>query len=55
MPNGTFVPLTPDPIKETTFNDTTVKPGVRYAYVVVAVDRANNQSAPSNRVEEAGR
>ncbi len=55
LPDGAFVPLTPEPITDATFNDTTVKPGVRYAYVVVAVDTSKNRSAPSNRVEEAGR
>jgi hypothetical protein len=55
VPDGTFVPLTAEPITDTTFNDTTAKPGVRYAYVVVAVDTSKNRSAPSNRVEEAGR
>ena len=55
LPGGTFVALTSEPIADTTFNDTTVKPGVRYAYVVVAVDTSKNRSALSNRVEEAGR
>jgi hypothetical protein len=55
VPDGEFAPLTPEPIKTTTFNDTTVKPGLRYAYVVVAVDTSKNRSAPSNRVEESGR
>jgi fibronectin type 3 domain-containing protein len=55
LPDGALVPLTPEPITDTTFNDTTVKSGVRYAYVVVAVDTSKNRSAPSNRVEEAGR
>ena len=49
--------LTPAPIKETTFRDTTVSAGVRYVYVVVAVDTATpqNVSAQSNRVEETAR
>ncbi len=55
LPGGTFVPITPEPIRETMFNDTTVTPGVRYAYVVVAVDTSKNRSAPSNRVEEGAR
>ena len=54
-PGDTLQPLTPAPIKETTFRDTTVKPGTRYVYVVVAVDTAGNRSTPSNRVEEAAR
>ena len=55
LPDGTFAPLTPEPIAGTTFNDTTAKPGVRYAYVVVAIDTSKNRSAPSNRVEEGAR
>jgi hypothetical protein len=49
--------LTAGPIRETTFRDTTVVPGVRYAYAVVAVDTAKppNVSAESNRVEETAR
>jgi hypothetical protein len=49
--------ITPTPIKETTFRDTKVKAGARYAYVVVAVDTATpqNVSAQSNRVEETAR
>lgn len=56
-PGDTLQPLTPAPIKETTFRDTTVKPGVRYIYVIVAVDTATpaNTSAQSNRVEETAR
>ena len=50
-------PITPTPIKETTFRDTKVRAGVRYVYVVVAVDTATpqNVSAQSNRVEETAR
>jgi fibronectin type 3 domain-containing protein len=55
LPGGEFTPVTPDPIKETTFNDTTVTKGVRYVYVVVAVDTAKNVSARSNQVEESAR
>ena len=49
--------LTPQPIRETTFRDTAVKPGTRYVYAVVAVDTATppNTSAPSNRIEETAR
>lgn len=56
-PGDTLQPLTPAPIKETTFRDTTVKPGARYVYVIVAVDTATpaNTSAQSNRVEETAR
>ncbi|HEX7087081.1 MAG TPA: hypothetical protein VF198_11990 [Vicinamibacterales bacterium] len=54
---GALEPLTKEPIRETTYRDTTVKRGVRYVYAVVAVDKATppNQSAPSNRVEEVAR
>jgi hypothetical protein len=48
-------PLTPEPIKETTFRDATVAKGVRYVYTVLAVDTAGNRSAPSNAVEESAR
>jgi hypothetical protein len=53
----TLQPLTPAPIRETTYRDTDVRPGVRYAYAVVAVDNATpaNRSAESERVEESGR
>jgi hypothetical protein len=54
-PGVKLQPVTTEPIHETTFNDTTVKPGVRYVYAIVAVDRAGNISAQSNRVEETGR
>jgi hypothetical protein len=47
--------LTPAPVGETTYRDTAVRPGQRYVYAVVAVDRAGNVSPPSNRVEETAR
>jgi hypothetical protein len=55
LPGGDFAPVTPSPIAQTTFNDTTVARGARYAYVVLAVDTAGNRSARSNRVEESVR
>lgn len=55
LPGGEFTRVTPGPIKETTFNDTTVTKGVHYAYVVVAVDVAKNISPRSNQVEESAR
>jgi len=55
LPGGDFAPVTPAPIAQTTFNDTTVSRGARYAYVVLAIDTAGNRSARSNRVEEAVR
>jgi hypothetical protein len=50
-------PLFDAPIRETTYRDATAKPGVRYAYAVVAVDKASppNRSARSNTVEETAR
>jgi hypothetical protein len=56
-PGDTLQPVTPAPIRDTKFTDTTVKPGVRYVYAVVAVDKATppNRSAPSNRQEETAR
>ncbi len=56
-PGDTLQAVTPRPITETTYQDTTVKPGIRYVYVVVAVDRGTppNTSPQSNRVEETAR
>ncbi len=50
-------PLTAAPIGDSSFEDRTVTPGVRYVYVVVAVDSATpaNRSTPSNRAEETAR
>lgn len=55
--SDTLQPLTPTPIGETTYRDTSVTPGVRYVYAVVAVDRASppNVSAQSPRQEETAR
>ena len=50
-PGDTLRPLTPSPIRESTYRDTTVQPGARYVYAVVAVDKAGNASPPSTRVE----
>ena len=56
-PGDTLQPLTPQPIHETSFRDTTARPGVRYSYAIVAVDRATppNRSALSAKVEETAR
>jgi hypothetical protein len=56
-PGDTLQPLTPAPIAATNFEDKTVKPGVRYAYAVVAVDKTTppNRSALSTKVEETAR
>jgi hypothetical protein len=50
-------PLTPAPIRDSSYEDRAVTPGVRYTYVVAAVDSATppNQSAPSNRADETAR
>jgi hypothetical protein len=47
-------PVTPAPVQATNFDDA-VPAGVRYVYAVVAVDKAGNTSAPSNRFEETPR
>ena len=54
---GRLSPLFKAPIKETTYRDVGVKPGVRYVYAVVAVDTAtpHNVSQQSNHVEETAR
>jgi predicted small lipoprotein YifL len=56
-PGATLRPLMTEPIKDTTYRDTTTKAGVRYIYTVVAVDTATpqNVSTQSNRVEETAR
>ena len=56
-PGDTLQPLTPEPIKDTRYQDRTTKPGGIYFYAIVAVDRATppNRSAPSNRVQETAR
>lgn len=56
-PGGTLRVITPKPIHDTTYRDTTVKAGVRYIYAVVAVDTAKppNRSPLSNTVAETAR
>ncbi len=54
-PGDTLQPITQEPVAAATYRDATVKPGVRYVYSVVAVDRAGNRSAESNRQEETAR
>jgi predicted small lipoprotein YifL len=51
--DDTLQAITPEPIRETSFRDTSATPGVRYAYAIVAVDRATppNRSPPSARTE----
>jgi predicted small lipoprotein YifL len=57
VPGDTLQPLTPQPIKDASYRDATVTPGVRYVYRVVAVDTAKprNQSPPSAREEVTAR
>ena len=45
--DGAPARLTPQPVTDTFFSDTTVTPGRRYRYTVVAVDTAGNASAQS--------
>ena len=56
-PGETLQPITPAPVTETSYRDETVRPGTRYVYAVVAVDRATppNTSPQSNRAEETAR
>jgi hypothetical protein len=54
-PGDTLQPLNAEPSRETRYRDTTVSPGTRYVYAIIAVDRAGNRSAPSIRVEENAR
>jgi hypothetical protein len=57
VPGDPATVLTPEPIADANYRDTTVKPGVRYVYVIVAVDTASprNQSGPSPREEVTAR
>ncbi len=48
-------PIVSAPVQLTQFRDENLEPGVRYVYVVKAVDKAGNTSAASNAVEEAAR
>jgi len=56
-PNGALTPVFEAPLRETTYRDGSAKPGLRYIYAVVAVDRAmpGNRSALSNKVEATAR
>jgi len=53
-PSEELQPITPAPIKETALRDG-VQAGRQYIYAVRAVDKAGNQSAPSERVTETAR
>ena len=54
-PGDTLQPITKEPVAAATYRDETVKPGARYVYAVVAVDKAGNRSPESNRMEETAR
>jgi hypothetical protein len=56
-PGDTLQAITQAPVTTTTYRDETVRPGTRYVYAVVAVDRAvpQNVSPQSNRAEETAR
>jgi hypothetical protein len=56
-PPAVLMPLTAQPIRETTYRDATPRRGARYVYAVVAIDGATppNRSVESNRVEEGAR
>lgn len=56
-PGDTLQAITAAPVTGTTYRDETVRPGTRYVYAIVAVDRAvpQNASPQSNRAEETAR
>jgi hypothetical protein len=56
-PDDTLRALTPAPIRETSYRDDSIKPGVRYVYAIVAVDNAKppNASPESARESETAR
>jgi hypothetical protein len=49
---GAPAAITPAPLTEPSYTDTSVRTGVHYVYTVVAVDAAGNRSGPSNAVDE---
>lgn len=54
-PGDTLQRITTEPVTVTSYRDDSVRPGTRYVYAVVAVDRAGNASSQSNRAEETAR
>jgi hypothetical protein len=54
-PGDTLQPITQEPVTGPSYRDESVRPGTRYVYAVVAVDRAGNNSPHSNRAEESAR
>ena len=55
LPDAELERITPKPIPDAFFLDNNLRPGVRYVYAVVAVDKAANVSKPSKTVEETAR
>jgi hypothetical protein len=51
-PGDKLAPLTPAPIGDAAYVDTSIRRNRTYVYEVIAVDKVGNRSAPSNRVEE---
>jgi len=51
-PGEKLAPLTPAPIPDASYVDSSVRRARTYVYEVLAVDKAGNQSGPSNRVED---
>ena len=49
---GTLQPITQQPVKDASYRDTTVTPGVRYAYAVVAVDNASPRNSSPQSAQE---
>jgi fibronectin type 3 domain-containing protein len=52
-PGDKLAPLTPAPIGDAAYVDNSIRRNRTYVYEVIAIDKAGNQSAPSNRVEES--
>lgn len=51
-PGEKLAPLTPAPITDASYVDSSVRRARTYVYEILAVDTAGNQSGPSNRVED---
>jgi len=52
-PGETLLPITAEPIKDASYRDTTVQPGVRYVYAVAAVDTAASRNTSARSAPEA--
>jgi hypothetical protein len=50
---GPLQPITPQPLKDANYRDTTTKAGVRYFYAVVAVDTATPRNTSAQSALEA--